>query len=408
MPSPSPSAALASLLALLSSGCASTPLPEHASPAPPVAPPPPAPPVAPPAAPPVAAVDPCAEGPVHDAIAALAPGQVLAERRAAGPRRAWERLADLGPLFPALRADGHQALAVTPTDAFEGPALIALMARAGATIDEQHQVSSLELGVLACRPGVGWALVAPPYGTSGDAGLQLFPAQTTQLPGGGRAVTVRVFSFLSTLETNLSAFLVGTATAAFPVTQPRGASVGVLGVIGTTAERVVAEGTGEYRTTAALDATGWFPSGSDGQVFVRLVRERTPEEGGRWSDGLLATPLASMDARGFHTSDSEAPVWLMLGPGDSPAWCAGSAGVRCERLTLDGQPVTDLATPFAWVAGAWPVEGAAAPRALRAPGARWLHAGSWDGDRPPRDPSGRAPLTTVAVRPPPASSDRRR
>lgn len=380
-------------------GCASTarPTPAPPAPPPPVATVTQAPPVD--AGAPATAIDPCAGGPVHAAISALAAGRVLADRAAAGPPRAWERTADLAPLFPALRAAGHRVLAVTPTDVFEGAALVALLAPSDATIDDEHQVSAFELGVLTCRAGEGWMLAAPPFGRGGDAGLQLHPPRVFTLPGGARALTVPVYSFLATRETNLSLYVVGTGSATLPVSEPSGAAVGVLGIIGTLEERTVAEGTAEYRSTTSLDASAWYPEERDTLVFVRVARERTPQEGGRWDDGVLATPMARIDAHGFHATDSEPATWLLVGPGATPAWCSGRTDLRCGLLARDASPITDLAQPMAWVAGAWTVGAGAAPRDLRAPGARWFYAGAWQGDRPPRDPSGRAPLTHIAARP---------
>lgn len=388
------------LLFSLAAGCASTPRPESATPtAPPVA-------VAPTDAgaavvavvDAVPAVDPCAQGPIHDALAGLEPDHVLADSRVGGYRRARERATDLAPMFPATRAEGFEVLAVTPTDVLPGGALVALVAPVGAAIERDRQVDSPSLALLTCRANVGWVLAAQPYSLGSDGLVQILSTRPTPLPGGGRGVTVTVYSYFATAESNAMPYLMGAATPALPVQFPRGASAGVLAVVGLVGERVVAEGTGEYRSVVPFDATGWFPLG-DEQVFVRVMRERAPTEAGRWTDGVTASSLAHLGPRGFsETSDGDAgALWLLMGPGEMPAWCASRPGVRCGRLTVEGQGLSDATLPYAWVAGAWAV-GDTVPRDLTAPGARWFYAGSWDGRSPPRDPTGRAPLTSVPVR----------
>lgn len=394
---------LRALLLALAAGCASTPRPElEARVVPPV---PEAAPAADAGAAAVAvvaealpAVDPCAQGPAHEALAGLEADHVLADRRVGGYPRARERVIELAPLFPGVRAEGFEVLAVTPTDVLPGGALVALVAPVGAAIVRDQQVDSPGLALLTCRPDAGWVLAARPYSLGSDALVQLVSTRPAPLPGGGRGVTVTVYSYFATAESNTTPYIMGAATPAMPVRFPRGASAGVLAVVGTVGERVVAEGIAEYRSLSPLDATGWYPLG-DEQVFVRVFRERAPTEAGRWTDGVSATVLGHLGRQGYAGAEGSAsPLWLLVGPGEMPAWCTGRPGVRCGPLTVEGQGLDGVTLPYTWVAGAWEVGGAPPPRDLTAPGARWFYAGGWDGDHPPRDPTGRASVTSIPVR----------
>jgi len=132
---------------------------------------------------------------------------------------------------------------------------------------------------------------------------------------------------------------------------------------------------------------------------VRVFRERAPTEGGRWTDGVSASALGHLGRQGFAGAEGDAsPLWLLVGPGEMPPWCTGRPGVRCGLLAVEGRGLDGVSLPYSWVAGAWEVGGAPPPRDLTAPGARWFYAGGWDGDHPPRDPTGRAPVTSVPVR----------
>jgi|GEM_PF-4825732 len=255
---------LRALLLALAAGCASTPRPEPEAR---VAPPVPEPPAdAGAAALPVVAealpaIDPCAQGPTHEALAGLEADRVLADRRVGGYPRARERVIDLAALFPAARAEGFEVLAVTPTDVLPGRALVALVAPVGAAITRDQQVDSPGLALLTCRPNTGWVLAARPYSLGSDGLVQLLSTRPTPLPGGARGVTVTVYSYFATAESNSTAYIMGAATPTMPVRFPQGASAGVLAVVGTVGERVVAEGIAEYRSVSPLDATGWYPLG---------------------------------------------------------------------------------------------------------------------------------------------------
>ncbi len=71
---------------------------------------------------------------------------------------------------------------------------------------------------------------------------------------------------------------------------------------------------------------------------MRVFRERAPTEVGRWTDGVSATVLGHLGRQGYAGAEGDAsPLWLLVGPGEMPAWCTGRPGVRCGRLTVEGQ-----------------------------------------------------------------------
>lgn len=396
---------LAPLAALLAVACASTPPVAAPRAAPPPPPPPPAPvALAPPPQPPAPeatpALDPCAEGALRDLLAELPAGHALADPSVGGYTRPRERRAALGALFPAVRREGFRVLAVAKVDALPGGALAALVAPNDATLERDRQVSDPQLALLSCQTGAGWTLASRPHALFSESLPQLLTVEPTPLPGGAQGATVTVFSYFATGESNATAYLLGAASPALPVLRQPTAAAGVLGVVGTTGERVVAEGTGDYRVLAPLDATGWYPLG-DARAFVRVARERSPDERGRWGEAGQGAVLARLDAQGLSERSQDDAVWLLAGPGAMPSWCAGRADLRCAPLTLEGAALPGASMRYAWVAGAWAV-GSPVPRAVRAPGARWFLAGSWDGERPPRDPSGHAPLTTLPITATPA------
>lgn len=347
---------------------------------------------APPAPP---AIDPCAEGPAHDALAALESGHTLTDRRARLLTMG-ATVADMSGWFPAVREGGFDVVSITPADGLGAGTYFALLSQRDAALEPDFDPS---LGLLRCEPGRGWTLVAAPFHVPFEGLPRITSVRSTALPGGATGATVTLREDFVTTEANATAYLFASATPTLPVREPRGATLGVVGVVGTVGETVVVEGMhGEHRTLSPFDATGWFPIGQ-GQVFVRVVRERAPNERGGWDDGVLARPMATVDAQGFHEDSDASAVWLYVGAGAPPAWCETRRDLRCAPLTMGG--ATGLAAPYTWVAGAWSTD-APPPRDLRAPGGRWFYAGSWDGDRPPRGPDGRAPLTAIPVREPAA------
>lgn len=274
---------------------------------------------------------------------------------------------------------------------------VALVVRAGSVIAPGRQVTGPALAVLTCRAGEGWVLAARPFSLGSDAVMQLQSVRPTALPGGAHGATVTVLSYVASGESHATPYLMGVSTPDLPVRLPRAASVGVLAVIGTAGERVGAEGTPGYRSVVPFDATGWYPLG-DEQVFVRVARERSAAEGGQPTDTVRATQLARLGAHGFTggAGGNASAIWLIMGPGDPPAWCGSGGALHCGRLSVEGAALTDGTIPYGWVAGSWHV-GAEVPRDLTAPGARWFYAGAWEGSGPPRDPNRGEPLTVVAV-----------
>ncbi|MDB4931169.1 MAG: hypothetical protein JWM10_3653 [Myxococcaceae bacterium] len=345
------------------------------------------------------AFDPCYAGDAHDALASLMSNGTLVDPRVGAPTGPGVRALDLGPLFPAVRRQGYEVLSLMRAVPFQGEAFIALVAPVGAAIVRDRNVPDAALAVLACAHPGGWTVVAPPAPLGGE-GLPRLRAHAHFALGGDHHVeTVTVLTIAETLESSTAAYVVGRGSDAAPVRSPGGASIGVLAELGPVGERVVQEGTTEYRTLAPLGATGWYPFGA-GQVFLRVARERRPLPGGRWSDRVLAVTRATARAGSIAAAegDDAGPAWVLVGAGEAPAWCGGRTDLRCERLAAGAEGLPEGAVPFTWMAGAWPV-GSAVPRDVQAPGARWLYLGTFEGRSAPRDPSGHAPLTAIDVRP---------
>lgn len=343
--------------------------------------------------------DPCRSGADYSALSSLISHSSLVDARVGGAPGARVRQMDLAALFPAARRQGYTVLAVTTCVPFAGRAFIALVAPADAVIVRDRDVAGAALGVLTCE-SEGWALVAPPAPL--PEGLpQLGAHALVRLTEGRYGETVAVRAVAQTLEYSTSAYVLGRGDDALPVRSPPGAPYGVLAELGTVGERVVAEGTSEYRTLAPLGATGWYPFGPE-RVFLRVARDRRPAAAGRWTDRVLTVARARLGAQGFTipTSDDEdvGEAWVLVGPGAQPAWCNGRDDLRCAPLDPAAEGLPRGSVPFAWMAGAWPV-GSAIPRDLAAPGARWLHVGTAGQTRRPRDPGGHAPLTALDVRP---------
>jgi len=326
--------------------------------------------------------------------------RTLVDARVGGAPAPRERVMDLSPLFPAVRRQGYDVVALMSIMPMQGRAFVALLAPTGAAIVSGRSVPDVALGVLACSASDGWALVAPPAPLRWEGVPRLVSHGLVHLPSDRYAETVTVRTVAETLESNTTAYLLGRGDDAIPVQSPPGATIGVLGDLGAVGERVVPDGLSEYRTLAPLAATGWYPLGSE-RVFLRVARERTPSAAGRWTDLVLASPRARVGPQGLTVpagDDDAGAVWTLLGVGEMPAWCQGREDLRCTAIGGDDAALSDGAVPFTWLAGAWPV-GGAVPREVRAPGARWLHVGAVTGRSPPRDPSGRDALTSITVAP---------
>ncbi len=358
------------------------------------------------------AVDPCAAGQLHDALANLGAGRVLGDSRIGDYRTAPESARAIARFFPLARAEGNDVLAVAPTDVLPGQALIGLVVPSTTTpADPGRQVTGPSLAVLTCRAGQGWVFAARPFSLGTDSEMVLRSVRPTTLPDGAHGATVTVYSYVEGGEWHATAYLMGQSTDLLPVRLPRAATVGVQAVAGSVGELVGTEGELGYRSVAPLDATGWFPVG-DGHAFVRVAREKVPSGATDWTDAVHATPLARLNRLGFagDSGGDMSALWMLVGPGEPPPYCNRARDMLCARLTVDGASFTDATLPFGWIAGAWRV-GSEVPRDLLVPGARWLYAGVWVGSRPPRDPNGGEPLTALAMvpnEPPPTSHSHHR
>lgn len=347
---------------------------------------------------PASVVDPCHEGDAYEALASLMSNLVAVDSRVGGAPRPSVRPMDLSPLFPAVRRQGFEVLSVMPIMPMQGRAWLALVAPAGASIVRDRDVPGAALGVLACDPAAGWTLVAPPAPLGLEGVPQLRSHALLTLGDSRYAETVTVLTVAQTLESSTHAYVLGRGFDALPVRSPPGAAIGLLAELGPVGEQVVAEGTSEHRTVVPLDATGWYPFGAE-RVFLRVARDRRPGLGGRWTDRVLGASRARLGPHGFDVDQSEdgGAAWVLVGVGELPAWCTGRTDLRCVRLGVGVEGLPEGATPFTWLAGAWPI-GSAVPREVQAPGARWLHLGPPEGPRLPRDPGGHSPLAFIDVR----------
>lgn len=395
-----PRIALAGVLAV---ACSTTPRT--------VAPPPtPAPPldVAAPAedaaTPATAAVDPCAQGPLHDALAALGVDHILADTRMGELHRAHDRVIALTQHFPLLLRNGNDVLAVANTDIQPG-ALVALVVPAGHAEDPGWQVTGPALAILTCRPGEGYGFASRPFSLGTESRQQLLTVRPTRLPDGSRGATATISAYLANGDWTATAYLLGASTPDLPVRLPRAATVGVLSVIGTVGERVFDDGAHEARILTPIDATGWYPvDGREEQVFVRVAREKLPDANHGTTDFLRVAQLARLGRQGFTSAVGGVPngLWFLTGPLIEPRWCNERPETRCGRFTIDTDVITDGTFGMAWMAGAWPVTGEP-PRAVTAPEARWLYVGQLEGAGAPRDPARQTPLTEIRVQPVPGS-----
>ncbi len=363
---------------------------------------------APPAAPDAAAVDvapavdPCAQGPLRDALGALGSDHVLADTSMGDLRRPHDRVTELAGRFPLLTRNGNKVLAVANTEVLPG-AVVALVVPDGRADDPGWQVTGPSLAVLTCRAGEGYTFAARPFALGTESRMQLLSVRPTVLPGGARGATATVAAYLANGDWHATAYLLGVSTDDLPVRLPRAATVGVVAVVGAVGERVFEEGAHEPRSIEPLDATGWYPTARDEEVFVRVARERIPTQAPGRTDAVRVVQLARLGRHGFTSAlgGVDNGLWFLAGTLGEPDWC-GRDGVRCGRLTVDGDVVTDGTFGFAWIAGAWPVTGEA-PRSVTAPGARWMYVGQWEGAGPPRDPTRQAPLTELRVQTVPAT-----
>lgn len=351
--------------------------------------------------PPVAgpSVDPCTQGPLRDALAALGDDHVLVDTRMGDLHRPHDRVVALAQHFPLLLRDGNDVMAVARTNIFPG-ALVALVVPGGHAEDPGWRVTGPSLAVFTCRPGEGYGFASRPFSLGTESRQQILSVRPTRLPDGSHGATAIVAAYLSNGDWHATAYLLGVSTPDLPVRLPRAATVGVLAVIGTVGERVFLEQSHEARTMVPLDATGWYPVvGRDEQVFVRAVRERMPSPDGTWTDALRVVQLGRLGRMGFTSAVGGVPngLWFLTGPLLPPSWC-NDAEIRCGSFTMDGDVITDGTFGMTWMAGAWPTTGEA-PRRVTAPEARWLYVGQWEGVGPPRDPARQVPLLELRVQP---------
>ncbi len=253
--------------------------------------------------------------------------------------------------FPAVEAEGHRPLMVTPVVTSAEGALeriAVVVTERGDEIADKGELGTLRLLVLGCAREGGYQALAPPIDLIDGQALQFRGADVIPV-GGGRFVTGinLMLSSPSIGEFGVFSWLIGPEGA----DPAKAASWGAVDAFG---RQVVAGMSGEYARTDPFTGTGWFPlDGSSTWALIVLMGASHPgEDEGSWEERTTVQPIARLSPEGLAPSSVDG-VWLWAGQGARPEGCG--ATIRCASLGADqgGDFPWNGPPPFDWLVGAW-------------------------------------------------------